>query len=70
VLRFLPGRVLCCSAAVDGDDGAGDEAGLVGEEVGDGRGDLVGAADAAEGVQLGHLLPGGGFRPLLGEEVW
>src|SRR5215213_5559924 len=44
------------AAAVDGDGGAGDEAGLLGQEVGDHGRDLVGAADPADGVELAHLV--------------
>ena len=57
------------ATTVNGDDCASDEAGGVGEQVGDGVGDLLGSADPAERVQRRHLLlrAGRGLRPLLGD---
>ena len=47
-LRVVPERR---AAAVDRDDRAGDEARVVGEQMGDDGGDLVGPADAAERME-------------------
>src|SRR5258707_15338733 len=44
---------------VDADGLAGDEGGLVGGEIGDHRGDFVGAAEAADGDRLGPLAEAG-----------
>src|SRR5450830_1288574 len=55
-----------CTSSVDRKNGAGHEAGAVGQEVGHDVGDLVGAADPAEGMELGHLpfCPGRRLRAL------
>jgi hypothetical protein len=42
--------------AIDRDDSAGDEAGLIGEQIGDGRRHLFGKPHTAERMELGHLL--------------
>src|SRR4029077_12564903 len=44
---------------VDADGLAGDEGGLVGGEIGDHRGDLVGAAETADRDRLGPLAEAG-----------
>src|SRR5947199_3742081 len=44
---------------VDADGLAGDEGGFVGGEIGDHRGDLVGAAEAADRDRLGALAEAG-----------
>src|SRR5438045_5518503 len=46
-------------AAIDADRLAGDETGFVGGEIGDHRGDLVGAAEAADRDRLGALAEAG-----------
>ena len=46
-------------AAIDADRLAGDKTGLVGGEIGDHRGDLVGAAEAADRDRLGALAEAG-----------
>src|SRR5712671_8193276 len=46
-------------AAVDADGLAGDEGGFVGGEIGDHRGDFVGAAEAADRDRLGALAEAG-----------
>ena len=50
------------AAAVDGNDGAVDEAGIVREQVADGIGDLARAPGPAERMQDAHLVFGPGCR--------